>query len=134
MSDRVLLVKIKAKPFDIATIQVYASTSESEEEECDSFYADLDKAYKQCKSNEIVIVIGDINVKVDSERVGLTIDPFGLVDKNDYGEIWIEWCQGHDQIITNMWFKQHPRRIYIYIYIYIHGKALAIMQGIKLTL
>ena len=69
--DRVLLAKIKAKPFDIATIQVYAPTSESEEEECDSFYADLDKVYKECKSNEIVIVMGDINAKVGSEREGL---------------------------------------------------------------
>ena len=90
-----------------AIIQVYAPTSASEDE-YDSFYSDLDRAYKQYKVKEIRIVMVDMNAKVGSERVGLTIDPFGIRYMNDNWERWVEWCQEHDQIITNMWFKQHP--------------------------
>ncbi|ESN92988.1 hypothetical protein HELRODRAFT_165137 [Helobdella robusta] len=42
VSDRVLLVKIHAKPFNLAVIQVYAPKSESSEKDLDAFYSDLD--------------------------------------------------------------------------------------------
>ena len=46
ISDRVMLVKIKGRPFNMAIIQVYAPTSESDDEEIDHFYEDLDNAKK----------------------------------------------------------------------------------------
>ena len=49
ISDRSMLVKIKWHPFDVAIVQVYAPTSESDEEDIDHFYEDLDKAVKQCR-------------------------------------------------------------------------------------
>ena len=42
-----MLFKIKGRPFDMAIVQIYAPTSESEEEDIDHFYEDLDKAVKQ---------------------------------------------------------------------------------------
>ena len=41
--DRIIVAKIKAKPFDIGMIQVYAPTSERPEEEVEEFYEDLIK-------------------------------------------------------------------------------------------
>ena len=49
MSDRIIVAKIKAKPFDIGIIQVYAPISERPEEEVEEFYEDLDKAKKISK-------------------------------------------------------------------------------------
>ena len=42
-SDRIIVAKIKAKPFDIGIIQVYAPTSKRPEEEVEEFYEDLIK-------------------------------------------------------------------------------------------
>ena len=47
VSDRVILVKLEGKPFDIGIIQIYAPTSAHDDEEVEKFYEDLDFAMKQ---------------------------------------------------------------------------------------
>ena len=95
-------MKLQAKPFNIAIIQVYAPTSESSEDELATFYCDLDKAKKECKSQEVVIMMGDLNAKVGSAtRSNYVVGPHGLGDKNERGDKLIEWCTENGQIITN---------------------------------
>ncbi|GFN75291.1 craniofacial development protein 2-like [Plakobranchus ocellatus] len=43
LSDRVLLVKIAGKPVDLNIIQVYAPKANSNDEDLDKFYNELDK-------------------------------------------------------------------------------------------
>ena len=50
LSDRILIVKIASKPFNLVIVQVYAPTSTSPEDEIEKFYDDLDAAYKMCGS------------------------------------------------------------------------------------
>ena len=50
LSDRVLLVKLQGKPFNMSIIMVYAPTSESTEEEIEQFYDTLEIAKSACKS------------------------------------------------------------------------------------
>ena len=54
ISDRIIIVKLFSKPFNLSILQVYAPTSASSEEEIEAFYNDLDDAYKQCDSQEMV--------------------------------------------------------------------------------
>ena len=68
ISDRIIIVKIFSIPFNLSIIQVYAPTSASSEEEIVAFYNDLDDAYKQCGSQEMVVVMGDLNAKVGTEQ------------------------------------------------------------------
>ena len=96
-----MLVKIKGRPFDMAIVQVYAPRSESEQEDIDHFYEDLDKAVKQCRSNELLFVMGDLNAKVDSTRRGNIVGTHGLGETNEREERWIEWCTSNDQAILN---------------------------------
>ena len=112
LSDRVLLVKIQGHPFNLAIVVVYAPTAESTEEEIDSFYDILEKAKSQCKTNEITIIMGDLNAKVGSGREGKTVGQHGLGERNDRGDRLVQWCESKDMIITNTWFKEHPRRLY----------------------
>ena len=56
ISDRVMMMKLKGLHFNINVIQVYAPTAQSEDEEIERFYDDLDNARRQCKSQEVVIV------------------------------------------------------------------------------
>ena len=46
LSDRILIVKIASKPFNLVIVQVYAPTSTSPEDKMEKFYDDLDAAYK----------------------------------------------------------------------------------------
>ena len=112
ISDRIMLVKLKGKPFDISIIQVYAPTANKSEEEHEQFYNDLEMAKSQCKSQDMVIVIGDFNAKVGDERYEDTVRPHGLGNRNERGEKLIEWAKSHGMIIGNTWFEQHPRRLW----------------------
>ena len=61
VSDRVILVKLSGSPMDINVIQVYAPTSDADEESIDEFYENIGKVIRQCKNHEINIVMGDLN-------------------------------------------------------------------------
>ena len=79
-----LLVKLKGSPFKISIIVAYASTSGNNEESISKFYEELDAARFQCKSQEIIIVMGDLNAKVGCKG-GDSIGIFGLSAQNDRG-------------------------------------------------
>ena len=40
------------------------------------------------------------------------IGPFGLGDRNLRGERLISWCDANELILTNTWFKKHPRLLW----------------------
>lgn len=69
-SDRILLVKLKASPFNVNIIVVYAPTAEAEDIDIENLYNFLDEVYTYCKSTEITIVMGDWNAKLGSEEQG----------------------------------------------------------------
>ena len=112
VSDRVIMMKIKGHPFNINIIQTYAPTLESPEEEVDEFYDQIAEAQGQCKSQEITVVMGDFNAKVGSDQFEDLIGPFGLGDRNFRGERLISWCDANELILTNTWFKKHPRLLW----------------------
>ena len=59
-----MIVRIKGKAFILnSIIQVYAPTSACSEETIDEFYEQLKSAKQQCKSQDIVKVVGDLNAK-----------------------------------------------------------------------
>ena len=93
MSDRVMIVRIKGKMFDISIMQVYAPTSACPEKMIDEFYEHLESAKKQCKSQAVVVVMGDLNAKVGKQRFEDIVGPHGLGEKNERFEKWIEWCK-----------------------------------------
>ena len=48
-------------------------------------------AYRQCKNNEVNVIMGDFNAKVGNETSGKTIGPFGLGKRNERGDRPIHW-------------------------------------------
>ena len=114
LSDRVLILKIASKPFTLVMIQVYAPTSTSSDEDIEQSYNALDNTHKQSGSQDMTIVMGDLNAKVGNERDPLleVVGHHGLVSRNERGDIWVDWCMTHDQVITNTWFQHHNRHLY----------------------
>ena len=78
ISDRVLLVKLKGHPFNISINQAYAPTSASTEEDIEAFYETLAKSKEQCKSQDIIIMMGDFNARVGKQHEGHIVGEHGL--------------------------------------------------------
>ena len=114
VSVRIIVLKLKGKYFNITIIQVYAPTSDSTDEEIETFYETLDIAKKQSGSQDVRIIMGDLNAKVGEQQnddEGI-VGRFGLGERNERGERWITWCKCNKQVLMNTWFKQHPRRLW----------------------
>ncbi|XP_072177062.1 craniofacial development protein 2-like [Diadema setosum] len=117
VSERVIVLQVNSKPFNCNIIQLYAPTSACTEDGIEEFYESVEEAYRQCKPGELNIVMGDMNAKVGHGRDGTTCEhdvlgPYGLGERNERGERWIQWCMVHQQVIKNTWFKQPKRRLY----------------------
>ena len=61
-------VRFQGKPFNIAVIQVYAPTSNTEEAEVEWFYEDLQDLLEQIPKKGVLFIIWDCNAKVGSQR------------------------------------------------------------------
>ena len=112
ISDRVMLVKLQGKPFNINLIQVYAPTKEYSEDINEAFYEQVETAFKYVKNKEYTIVMGDFNAKVGNKKHKDIIGSYGLGKRNERGERLIQFCEEHNLVVTNILFQHPPRRLY----------------------
>ncbi|XP_042855571.1 craniofacial development protein 2-like, partial [Penaeus japonicus] len=81
VSDRIIAIRLKGKPRNMTIIQIYAPTSDSEDEEIERFYQDLEQTIKEKAKKDILIIQGDWNAKIGyKESTGWegTIGDFGV--------------------------------------------------------
>ena len=68
-NDRMISVHFQNKPFSITVIQVYASTSNTEETEVERFCEDLQDLLELTPKKDVLFIIGDWNAKVGSRKL-----------------------------------------------------------------
>ena len=68
----------QGKPFNITVIQVYAPTSNSEEDEIEQFYEDLQDLLELTPKKDVLCIIGGWNEKVGSQETPGVRDKCGL--------------------------------------------------------
>ena len=61
-------VHFQGNPFNITVIQVYVSTSNSEEVEVKRFYEDLQDLLELTPKKDVLFIIGDWNAKAGSQE------------------------------------------------------------------
>ena len=105
-------VCFQGKPFNITVIQVYAPTSNAEEDEVEWFYEDLKDLLELTPKKDTLFIIGDWNAKVGSQETPGVTDTFGLGIRNETRQRLIEFCQENALVIANTLFQQHKRRLY----------------------
>ena len=71
-------VHFQGKPFNITVIQIYASTSNTEEAEVEWFYEDLQDLLEQTPKTDVLFIIWDWNAKVGSQEIPGVTGKFGL--------------------------------------------------------
>ena len=84
-------VHLQGKPFNITVIQLYAPTSNAEEDEW--FYENLQDPLKLTPKKDVLFIIGDWNAKVESQETPGVTGKFGIGTRNEAGQRLTEFCQ-----------------------------------------
>ena len=111
-NDRMISVRFQGKPFTITVIQVYAPTSNAEEDEAEQFYEDLQDLLELTPKKDILFIIGDWNAKVGSQETPGVTGKFGFGVQNEAEQRLVEFCQENALVIANILFQQHKRRLH----------------------
>ena len=90
-NDRMISVHLQGKPFNIMVIQVYAPTSNAEEDEVERFYEDLQDLSELTPKKDVLFIIGDWNAKLGSQETPRVTGKFGLGMRNEAGQRLIEF-------------------------------------------
>jgi len=109
ISERVVTVRIAARPWNVTFIQAYAPTNQASEQDKQEFYACLQDVYSNSPKQDVVIVAGDMNAKIGE---GAPIGKHALGERNDNGEKLIEFAQLNELAACNALVRRHPRRRY----------------------
>jgi len=78
-------VRFQGKPFSITVIQVYALTSNAEEDEVEWFYEDLQDLLELTLQKDVLFIIGDWNAKVGIQETPGVTGKFSLGLQNETG-------------------------------------------------
>ena len=70
-------------PFNITVIQTYAPTSNAEEAEVEQFYEDLQNLLELTPKKDVLFIIGDWNVKAESQETPGVTGKFGPGVQNE---------------------------------------------------
>lgn len=103
---KILVVKLRGNHFNVAIIFVYIPTTQSSEEETETFYSTVGNGKAYWISPEITIVTGVLNFNVDNERDGEIVEKSELGTCNGHREKWVQWCIEKDQVEDNTWFQE----------------------------
>ena len=107
ISERILVMSLKGTPVNVLIIQVYAPNEDGDEKDKEQFYEMLDQAIvENRKGNECLMVMGDLNGKVGKNKEEDIVGPYGLGERNENGQLLVEFCKRHNLFVTNTWFQQ----------------------------
>ena len=82
--SRLISIRLRAAPFNIAIIQVYAPTSGHDDSEVDHFYQQVQETIDQKPNKDSLVVQGKWNAKVGKDA------------KADWGEVCGPYCNVSD--------------------------------------
>ena len=99
----------QGKSFNITVIQVCDPTTNAKEAEVDKFYEDLEDLLELTPKEDVLVITGDWNAKLESEDIPGVTGKFDLGDKNEAGQRLPEFCQENARVISNTLFQQHKR-------------------------
>ena len=108
-----IFVHFQGKPFSIIVIQVYTPTSNAEEAKVEWFYEDLQDILELTSKKDVLFILGDWNVKVESQETPGVTGKFGLGIWNEAGRRQTEFCQENALVIANTLFQQHKRSLHM---------------------
>lgn len=104
VSSRLITIRMRANPFNITIIQVYAPTSTHDDSEVEDFYDQLQAVLDQTPKKDIIIVQGHWNAKVGEDAYPNwkdTCGPYGNSETNDRGLRLLEFARYNNLLLVN---------------------------------
>ena len=113
VSSRLISIRLRAAPFNITIIQVYAPTSGHDDSEVDHFYQKLQETIDQTPKKDILVVQEDWNAKVGKDAQadwGEVCGPYCNVKTNERGLRLLEFATFNNLVLTNTLGPHKPSR------------------------
>ena len=112
VSSRMMSLRLASHPVNITIIQVYAPTSDYEDEEVDIFYEELEEMMVKVYRKDLLIVLGDWNaIEGNTNDVGrYVVGKFALGKTNPRGLRLLEFASKHSFTIANTLYPQKNSR------------------------
>ena len=104
VSSRLISIRLRAAPFNITIIQVYAPISCHDDSAVDHFYQQLQETIDQTPKKDILVVQGDLNAKVGKDAQadwGEVCGPYCNVETNERGLRLLEFATFNNLGLTN---------------------------------
>ena len=108
-SSRLIIIRLRAVPFNITIVQVYAPTSDYADNEIEEFYDQLQNVIDRTPKKDTLVVQGDWNAKVGKDACGNwqgICGPFCNDDTNERGLRLLEFAFFNDLVLANT-FDHH---------------------------
>ena len=101
-------IRMKGKHINIAIIQCYVPTNDSEQESKDAFYDELQGELESTPCHEMKIVMSDLNAIVGSDNTNhdRAMREEGCGSMNN-GETLLEFCMTYNLVIGGTLFPHH---------------------------
>ena len=111
ISSRFITVRLRASPFNVTIIQVYAPTSSYDNSEIDEFYRELQSLVDQTPKQGILVVQGDWKAKVgENAHWGEVCGPFCNPETNDRGLKLLDFATYNNLELANTPGNNKPSR------------------------
>ena len=104
VSSRIITLRLRASPFNITIVQVYAPTSAHSDEEIENFYEQIQETIDKVPKKDILVVQGDWNAKIGEDAQDDWKDvcgPYCNTISNDRGLRLLEFATLNSLIVTN---------------------------------
>ncbi|XP_072030795.1 craniofacial development protein 2-like [Amphiura filiformis] len=117
ISERIIRLRIQQEKEVITYIQVYAPCNDSySDEDKDTFFEELSDVINSTKNQDMLVVMGDMNGHVGSERSPWEdyLGPHSApnTNRNYNGQLILELCAQHDLFVTNTFFQHRSTQIF----------------------
>ena len=102
--DRLITIRLKATPFNMTVIQVYAPTSDYDDSEVEDFYGQLQEVKEETPKKDNLVVLGDWNAKVGKDAQNNWQDTCGAfcnAETNERGHRLLEFAMYNELMLAN---------------------------------
>ena len=103
-SSRLIIIRLRAVPFNITIVQVYAPTSDYADNEIEEFYDQLQNVIDRTPKKDTLVAQGDWNAKVGKDACGNwqgICGPFCNDDTNERGLRLLEFATFNDLVLAS---------------------------------
>jgi hypothetical protein len=112
VNDRIMYMRVKARPVNVTCLQVCAPTTSMETMDIEEFYRNLQSVLNKIPRKDVLILMGNWNSKIGKGEETEMAEKYGLGNRNEAGERLLEFCTENALFLANTYFEQPEQRLY----------------------